>query len=110
MKAKSTLFIFAILSLLTVSSCQKELSDDHVKYLGQWGSDKHSIEIWKNGRGVYQKQNQEPQECNVVIKSDQIKFKTGAILLKKFDILTDPYVDNSGNTVMILDHRVFYKH
>lgn len=110
MQAKSTLFIFAILSLICISSCQKSLDDHHIQYLGQWGSDKYAIEIWKNGRGVIQKKNQEVQECNVVIKNDQIRFKSGAFVYKRFDIDIDPYVNSQGITVMVLNNRVFYQH
>lgn len=109
MKLRFTLFaLLFVSSLFLTSSCQKSLSDDHIKYVGSWGSDKHSIEIWKNGRGIYQKQNQEAIECDVKIENNIIKFRHE--IHKNFYIEVDPYVNGDGFTVMNLDGRPFYKH
>ena len=109
MRSKSLLFLLTIFSLLVISSCQKPLSDQDVKYLGQWSSDKYSLEIWKNGSGTYQKKKQDPVDCWVKIENNRIKFKTGATTYKSFRIDSDPYVNGDGFTVMILDNQVFYK-
>ena len=82
MKSKFTLLAFTILSLALITSCSKALSDQHNQYLGQWGDEKHSLEIWKNGRGIYQKKQQAPIECWVKINNNRIKFKTGSSTLK----------------------------
>jgi hypothetical protein len=97
-----------ILSLLLLFSCQKELNDAHIKYLGSWGSNDYSLEIWKDGRGLIERKNQETIECNVRIEDNKIKFRQG--IHKTFDINSDPSTDNSGITTMILDHEIFYKH
>lgn len=109
MKTTVTLFAFSLFTtLLLITSCQKSLSDQNVKYIGSWGSDKYSIEIWKDGRGVYERKNQSTYDGRVVIANNQIKFR-GSIM-KTFNIDQDPYVDANGNKVMILNGNVFYKH
>ncbi|MEX1003710.1 MAG: hypothetical protein WDZ35_16440 [Crocinitomicaceae bacterium] len=103
-----SLFI-AFLSFLTVS-CQKSLADEHIKYLGSWGSDDYSIEIWKDGHGVYEKRNKGKIDCFVKVKGNRLIFESGAINHKKFNIDQDPHQDTNGNTIMILDGDTFYKH
>lgn len=110
MRAQFTLIFVILLAFCFTPSCQKALSDQHVQYLGQWGSDKYALEIWKNGRGIYQKKQQAPIECWVKIDNNKIKFKSGSTTLKSFDIDADPYVNQQGFTVMMLDNQVFYKH
>jgi hypothetical protein len=102
------LLITIVLSLFLIVSCQKSLSDQNIKYLGSWGSDKHSIEIWKNGRAVYQKKNQNVREGTVKIENNKIKFSGG--ISKTFTIDSDPYSDGNGNIIMILNGDTFYKH
>lgn len=106
MKTRSTLFLFLFITAAALTSCSKALSDEHVKYVGSWGDDKYALEIWKNGNGVYQKKQQQPINCIVKIKNNRIKFQG----VKTFSIDVDPYVNQEGFTVMVLDGRTFYKH
>lgn len=104
----ATLFFAVGCALFFAVACQKPLHDDQLKYIGSWGSDKFSLEIWKDGRGVYEKKNYSPYECRVEITGNQLKFKGS--MHKPFTITQDPYVDSDGFTVMILDGETFYKH
>ena len=97
-----------VFTLFSVVSCQKPLSDANLKYIGSWGSDNYSLEIWKDGRGVCEKKNLGPYECRVIIEYGEIKFRGN--FRKTFAIDQDPYVDIDGSTVMILDGDTFYKH
>jgi hypothetical protein len=109
MKTRSTLFLLTLfLAFFVLPSCQKTLDNEHIEYIGTWSSDKHSIEIYKNGRGVYQRQNQEAFECDVKIEDQKIKFRNG--IFRTFDITGEPQTNLSGQTTMLLDGNVFYKH
>jgi hypothetical protein len=109
MKTTSTILILAFLfSIFYLSSCQKSLEDQDIQYIGTWSSDDHSIEIYKNGRGVFQKQNQDAIECDVKIEDNRIKFRNG--VFRTFDITSTPSTDNEGQTTMFLDNIIFYKH
>lgn len=108
MKTTSTLLLLSLFILVIMPSCQKTLADEHIPYIGSWSSDKHSIEISKNGRGVYQQQNQEAIECDVKIEDNKIKFRNA--IFRTFDITSEPQTDNNGLTFMLLDGAIFYKH
>ena len=108
MKVKYLYLIFALIGSFTFQSCQKPIDDSNIKYIGSWGSDKYSMEIWKNGRGVIEKINQDPIECNVKIKDNQIIFSSG--FKRKFDITQEPSTDGFGNTIMYLEGNRYLKH
>ena len=94
-----------LLCIFLLSSCTKPIIDEHNIFLGSWGSEKFSIEIWKDGTTLRLYEN----ETRVIIKDNKIKFKTPGFS-KKFNIDSDLYVDNDGLTIMILDGKKFYKH
>ena len=109
MKTRSTLFLLTFfISIFAISSCQKALNDSNIKYIGSWGSDKYSLEIWKDGRGVYERRNYGALQCRVIIENQKIKFRGNTC--KTFTIDADPYTDVNGNTVMVLSGDTFYKH
>ena len=108
MKKIYTLFSI-LLCIILLSSCAKPIIDEHNVFLGSWGSEKFSIEIWKDGFGKIKRVRLYENETRVIIKDNEIKFKTPGFS-KKFNIDSDPYVDNDGITVMILDGKKFYKH
>ncbi|MCB9224832.1 MAG: hypothetical protein R2780_14440 [Crocinitomicaceae bacterium] len=110
MKTRSTLFLLTFLfSIFIISSCQKPLDDADIRYLGSWGSDNYALEIWKDGRGVYEKRNKTDElECYVKIEDQMIKFRGG--IHKNFDIDAEPYDDGTGQKIMILNGELFYKH
>ena len=98
-----------LLCIFLLSSCTKPIIDEHNIFLGSWGSEKFSIEIWKDGFVKIKRARLYENETRVIIKDNKIKFKTPGFS-KKFNIDSDPYVDNDGITVMILDGKKFYKH
>ncbi|MDA9714863.1 hypothetical protein N9V04_00495 [Bacteroidota bacterium] len=98
-----------LLCIFLLCSCTKPIIDEHNIFLGSWGSEKFSIEIWKDGFGKIKRPRLYENETRVIIKDNKIKFKTPGFS-KKFNIDSDPYVDNDGITVMILDGKKFYKH
>ena len=108
MKKIYTLFSI-LLCIILLSSCTKPILDEHNVFLGSWGSEKFSIEIWKDGFGKIKRVRRYNNETRVIIKDNSIKFKTPGFC-KKFCVDSEPYVDNDGITVMILDGKKFYKH
>ena len=108
MKNIYTLFSI-LLCLILLISCTKPIKDEHNVFLGSWGSEKFSIEIWKDGFGKIKRVRRYDNETRVIIKGKSIKFKTPGFS-KKFRVDSKPYVDNDGITVMILDGKKFYKH
>ena len=98
-----------LLCLTLLISCTKPIKDEHNIFLGSWGSEKFSIEIWKDGLGKIKRVRLYEHETRVIIKDNSIKFKTLGVS-KKFRVDSEPYVDNDGITVMILDGKKFYKH
>ena len=108
MKKIYTLFSI-LLCIILLSSCTKPVIDEHNVFLGSWGSEKFSIEIWKDGFGKIKRVRLYENETRVIIKDNSIKFKTAGFS-KKFRVDSEPYVDNDGITVMILDGKKFYKH
>ena len=108
MKKIYTLFSI-LLCIILLSSCTKPILDEHNVFLGSWGSEKFSIEIWKDGFGKIKRVRRYNNETRVIIKDNSIKFKTPGFS-KKFRVDSEPYVDNDGITVMILDGKKFYKH
>ena len=106
-----TIYRFFTLSVLVIFffSCTKPIIDDNNVFLGSWGSEKFSLEIWKDGFGKIKRVRLYENETRVIIKDNTIKFKTLGFS-KKFKIDSDPYVDNDGLTVMILDGKKFIKH
>ena len=106
-----TIYRFFTLSTLVIFffSCTKPIIDDNNVFLGSWGSEKFSLEIWKDGFGKIKRVRLYENETRVVIKDNTIKFKTLGFS-KKFKIDSDPYIDDDGLTVMILDGKKFIKH
>ncbi len=100
--------LLAVLFSLTLFSCQQPLENEYLDYIGSWGSDRYSMEIWKNGRGVIEWGVRDAQECRVIIEDNQIKFRGEA--RRTFDIDEPPYITTEGYWVMILDGDVFYLH
>ena len=98
-----------VLCFILLCSCTKPILDEHNVFLGSWGSEKFSIEIWKDGFGKIKRVRRYDNETRVIIKGKSIKFKTPGFS-KKFRVDSKPYVDNDGITVMILDGKKFYKH
>ena len=108
MKKIYTLFSI-LLCFILLSSCAKPILDENNVFLGSWGSEKFSIEIWKDGFGKIKRVRLYESETRVIIKDNSIKFKTPGFS-KKFHVDSEPYIDNDGITVMILDGKKFYKH
>ena len=106
-----TIYRFFTLSALVIFfiSCTKPIIDDNNIFLGSWGSEKFSLEIWKDGFGKIKRVRLYENETRVIIKDNTIKFKTLGFS-KKFKIDSDPYIDDNGLTVMILDGKKFIKH
>ena len=106
-----TIFRFFTLSALAIFffSCAKPIIDDNNVFLGSWGSEKFSLEIWKDGFGKIKRVRLYENETRVIIKDNTIKFKTLGFS-KKFKIDSDPYIDDDGLTVMILNGKKFIKH
>ena len=103
MKKIYTLFS-VLLCIILLSSCTKPILDENNVFLGSWGSEKFSIEIWKDGFGKIKRVRLYENETMVIIKDNSIKFKTTGFS-KKFRVDSEPYVDNDGITVMILDGK-----
>lgn len=103
-------FLLPLLLILCIgfSSCQRALEDENIEYIGSWGSDRFSIEIWKNGRGVLERRARKAQECRVTIEDGKIKFRGEA--RRTFNIDEPPFLDVDGYWVMILDGDYFYLH
>ena len=108
MNIRKLYFALPLLFLFAFSSCQKPLEDENIDYIGSWGSDKWSIEIWKNGRGVLERRNLDPAECRIMIEEGFIKFRGGRN--RKFRIDEPPFVNTDGYWVMTLDGDTFYLH
>ena len=75
MKKIYTLFSI-VLCIILLSSCTKPILDEHNVFLGSWGSEKFSIEIWKDGFGKIKRVRRYDNETRVIIKGKSINFKT----------------------------------
>lgn len=108
-KQVSTLLALpAILLTLFLFSCQTALPDQYTEYIGSWGSDRFSMEIWKNGRGVLEWGNRGPYECRIEIDDQKIRFR--GEVRRNFTIDQPPYMDASGYWLMELDGDLYYLH
>lgn len=105
---KSSALFGAFLALFFFSSCQKELPDDSLDYIGSWGSDKYAMEIWKNGRGVLEWGQRGPYECRVIIEDKTVKFRGG--IRRNFSVDDSPYLDADGYWRMTLNGEDFLLH
>ena len=57
-----------LLCLFLLSSCTKPIIDEHNIFLGSWGSEKFSLEIWKDGFGKIKRGRLYENKTRVIIR------------------------------------------
>jgi hypothetical protein len=101
-----------LLTLLTISSCQRKLEENQIIYQGQWESAEHTLFIYSNGRGLCI-QKKLGLRCNgyVTITSHKMVFTSTSldthVFRVKFTIDQKPQKAAGGITYMILDGERF---
>ncbi|MDO1445945.1 hypothetical protein Q0590_06760 [Rhodocytophaga aerolata] len=104
-----SLFLF---SLLTISSCRRNLDDGQLVYEGKWESAEHTLIIYSHGKGACI-QKKLRLRCNgyVTITDHKMVFTSSSldshVFRVKFTIQQKPAVDANGITYMLLDGERF---
>jgi hypothetical protein len=103
-----------LLAVVTLSSCQKDLTEQEIPYQGKWESANYTIFISSDGRGSCI-QKKLGMRCNgaVTITDRKIVFTSNSLdahlFRVKFRINQRPDVDMDGTAFMILNGEKFEK-